>query len=347
MLLVCPSCTTSYQVETVALGAVGRSVRCARCRTVWFANPPLEALVPPPSPAHEQSPGDDTVAAFRAALADTPPAAEVDEDPVAAWEAPVDPETAAAGDNQAPPEPSVDELMAANAAEAPTETEAATAGEMAPAGADEPTGPAAEAPVPAISDIPPTEVPPLAPVQAEGTLPPEGPLPPEPEDIETVAARRARQAARRRRRLRPGLPMLILMLIGVIAVMIGWRGEVVRHAPQMASLYAWVGMPVNLRGLVFADVKTTRETHDGVAVMVVEGAVVNTTAMPIEVPRLRFAVRNEFGNEIYAWTAQPTQTVLAAGEKLPFRSRLASPPTESRAAVVRFFTRRDAVAGLR
>src|SRR5258708_16679077 len=37
MLIVCPNCATSYQVETSSLGATGRSVRCVRCRNVWFA----------------------------------------------------------------------------------------------------------------------------------------------------------------------------------------------------------------------------------------------------------------------------------------------------------------------
>ena len=43
----------------------------------------------------------------------------------------------------------------------------------------------------------------------------------------------------------------------------------------------------------------------------------------------------------------PSQPVLEPGETLPFRSRLASPPGEGRDVQVRFFTRRDAVAGLR
>ena len=41
------------------------------------------------------------------------------------------------------------------------------------------------------------------------------------------------------------------------------------------------------------------------------------------------------------------QEALAPGETLPFRSRLASPPGEGRDVTVRFFTRLDAVAGLR
>src|SRR4030088_729653 len=37
MQIVCPNCETSYQVAASAMGTSGRSVRCARCRTVWFA----------------------------------------------------------------------------------------------------------------------------------------------------------------------------------------------------------------------------------------------------------------------------------------------------------------------
>ena len=351
MLLVCPSCSASYEVQAAALGAAGRSVRCHKCRTVWHASPVVEAAeaaAPAAMPvADESAASDEAVAAFRAELADDEPApAGIDEGPVAAWEAPVDEEVAAAAEGQDPAQAPAGELAAPDG-DVLAETPRASDGEAVAAAADGVTTFATDAPAPAISDIPPADAPPLAPEQAEGTLPPEGPLPPEPEDIESVAARRARLQARRRRRLRPGLPMLILVLIGVIAALIGWRGDVVRYAPQMASLYSSIGLPVNLRGLVFADLKTTREAHDGVNVMVVEGLIVNSTAVPIEVPRLRFAVRNEFGNEIYAWTAQPSQTVLAAGEKLPFRSRLASPPTEARAIAVRFFTRRDAVAGVR
>ena len=37
MLIVCPNCSTSYAIETASLGAAGRTVRCARCKTNWFA----------------------------------------------------------------------------------------------------------------------------------------------------------------------------------------------------------------------------------------------------------------------------------------------------------------------
>src|SRR5260221_14715354 len=37
MKIVCPNGDTAYQVQPSAVGPSGRSVRCARCQTVWFA----------------------------------------------------------------------------------------------------------------------------------------------------------------------------------------------------------------------------------------------------------------------------------------------------------------------
>src|SRR5262245_64108878 len=54
MLIVCPSCTTAYRIELSTLGAGGRSVRCARCRNVWFASATevaAVAMAPMPEPA--------------------------------------------------------------------------------------------------------------------------------------------------------------------------------------------------------------------------------------------------------------------------------------------------------
>ncbi len=169
-----------------------------------------------------------------------------------------------------------------------------------------------------------------------------------PPDIESVAARRARAAARKRRsRWRIPLPAVIAALVVLSGALLGWRRDVVRHAPQLASFYSAIGLPVNLRGLAFADVKIGNEIHDGVPVLVVEGMIVSTVSTAVDVPRLRFALRSPSGAEVYAWTAVPSQPVLEPGRSLPFRSRLASPPAEGHDIQVRFFTRRDAVAGLR
>ena len=65
----------------------------------------------------------------------------------------------------------------------------------------------------------------------------------------------------------------------------------------------------------------------------------------VELPRLRFSVRDAQGAEIYAWNAVLEQPVLKPGEAAWFKSRLASPPPEGRNIDVRFFSKRDIAGG--
>ncbi len=312
MLLICPNCVTSYQVDASVLGASGRSVRCVRCRTVWMAMPP--------APQEFQDPA---VAAF---------ASELGQGAAGGADANAAPAQEPAADQGPPGE------FAANAAAEMAEAPSIVPDEPLP---DEPAAAPDSSEVQAHDDAPPLQ-PMTEPVPAADAAP----AGPEPADnIESFAARRGRKPKSRKRTAGPAmLPLAIVALIGIVAALVAARGTIVRHAPQMASLYSAIGLTVNLRGLEFEDVATSNGTHDGVPILVVEGRIVNTTRSAVEVPRLRFAVRNGSG-EAYAWTAQPAKSVLAAGETMPFRSRLASPPPEMRDVVVRFFNRRDAAAG--
>src|SRR5947209_909041 len=217
MLIVCPNCTSSYAVADDKLGPAGRSVRCLRCRTVWFAG------------AAEPEPIDDL-----AMLPHTEPA-----------------------------EPS----------QAPAAPDAAGAADEAPEGGayswtfslEEEEGEAAEQPpappvhevevVPIITPVEPAfvaDAPALAPVLDEAASATPAPDASRPADVETLAARRTKARAKRRRRAQvPMLPLAIVGLCAVVAALLVWRREVVRFAPQTASLYASLGMPVNLRGLAF------------------------------------------------------------------------------------------------
>jgi hypothetical protein len=129
-----------------------------------------------------------------------------------------------------------------------------------------------------------------------------------------------------------------------LALMI-WRADVVRLLPQTATFYKLAGFEVNLRGLVFKDIKIATETMEGKPVLVIEGAIVGEARKPVELPRLRFSVRDAQGAEIYAWNAVLEQPVLQPGERAYFKSRLASPPPEGRNIDVRFFGKRDVAAG--
>jgi predicted Zn finger-like uncharacterized protein len=308
MLIVCPNCATSYNVDVASLRPSGRKVRCVRCKTIWQA---------------EMSPVDKLMAAAEALA------------PVRrAVEAVAEVTAAGAGDSTAAEEPTAAHLQ--------TQAEAWFDGPD-----DDPT--AGTDPDPFAEDSPP-----LAPTdlgedggdtdREEATD--EGEI----EDVETLAAQRYPDKRRWLDYLRwplTGVQSAILALLLLDAIIIGWRTDFVRIMPQTASFYARIGMPVNLRGLEFDNLSTSTEQHEGVPILVVEGEIVNETRKIIDVPRLRFAVRNAGRQELYSWTAVLPRTLLSPGDAVPFRTRLASPPPDAHDVLVRFLNRNDIYAGSR
>jgi predicted Zn finger-like uncharacterized protein len=183
------------------------------------------------------------------------------------------------------------------------------------------------------------------PAEAEGAREPD-------RRIEAKPARPPRRSLLRR--LKPsfsfGLPAVSLATVyaamgALVVALLIWRNDVVRLLPQTAAFYKMVGLDVNLRGLLFKDVRVTSENVEGKQVLVIEGVIVGEAKKPVELPRLRFSVRDAQGAEIYAWNAVLEQAVLNPGEKTWFKSRLASPPPEGRNIDVRFFNKRDIAAG--
>jgi predicted Zn finger-like uncharacterized protein len=320
MLISCQNCATSYEVDPSSLGATGRSVRCVHCQRVWFAANTMAFA--------------DIARAHRADLG-LLPAPSAGTDSAEPQSEPGPPQVFV--ESPALAEPALD--SAASWSAMPVSSGSETGSLAAGGSADEIV-------VPSQPPLAVVTAPPLVPVDQIEPATPSAALGAG-EDIETVALRRANQKAARRLRwpLAPW-PTAILVLIAINAALIVRRADVVRWAPQTASLYSAIGLPVNLRGLVFTDLTTKKEIEDGVQVLVVEGTIVSDTSRAAEVPRLRFGVRNEAGREIYSWTALPDRKVLPPGETMPFRSLLATPPREGRDVVVRFFNRRDLVADI-
>lgn len=308
MLIACPHCATAYEVEPATLGGAGRNVRCARCHETWFA-----VAAEPAMQTGEAAAGQEW---------DAEPASES----APAEEEVADPGFSATDDGWA-----VAETAEPEAADRIEGDDATVPGEDIPSDA-------------------PSIVPDYSRSFEDSAFPITG------GDIEAFAARRRRaRAEREKRRLRipkprwpmAPLPTLILVLVAATAIILGWRADVVRILPQTASFYERIGLAVNLRGLVFEGLKTSREMHEGIPVMVVEGEIVSVSRRVVEVPRLRFGVRNTSGQEIYNWTAMPARSLASPGERIAFRSRLASPPEKAHDVAVRFFSRHDAVSVLR
>ncbi|SHL09043.1 MJ0042 family finger-like domain-containing protein [Bradyrhizobium lablabi] len=141
------------------------------------------------------------------------------------------------------------------------------------------------------------------------------------------------------------LPTACAAMGALVLALTIWRVDMVRLLPQTATFYKMAGLEVNLRGLMFKDVKVTSETVEGKPVLVIEGVIVGEGRKTVELPRLRFSVRDAQGAEIYAWNAVLEQPVLKPGERASFKSRLASPPPEGRQIDVRFFNKRDLATG--
>ncbi|HET7848636.1 MAG TPA: MJ0042-type zinc finger domain-containing protein [Pseudolabrys sp.] len=319
MLIVCPSCSTSYTVEQGSLGPAGRTVRCARCKSTWFAGganaaePDLDAFVDRAIAEAQVQPEQSL---------ESPPLVQSDEPASAA------PEGAPAGDaRDAPPASPAEPQQAGGMAD--------QAGDNAGIPSDISPMPIADAP----SLVPPNEPEPLHdPAPADTSVA-------EQEDIESFAARRERlQAKRKQSQSRSRWSALILVLLAFNVALVFARDDVVRYLPQTASFFAMIGLPVNLRHLAFEDVKVSREAADGTPVLVIDGRIVSRSQRSIAVPRLRFAARSAKGQELYTWTALPGRSLLPPGASLPFQSRLASPPKEAADIMVRFFNSRDEMA---
>lgn len=153
-------------------------------------------------------------------------------------------------------------------------------------------------------------------------------------------------AARKSRRGSP-LAAAAVLLICVIAFGIVSRQSIVRASPELANLYAAIGLPVNLRGLEFQNIRTKQEIQDGITVLAIEGDVENILSRAVELPRVRLAVLGDNGVEIYSWTALLPRSILYPHERVSFKSRLASPPAQGKEIMVRFLTRADLTASVR
>jgi hypothetical protein len=151
--------------------------------------------------------------------------------------------------------------------------------------------------------------------------------------IKAPRRRIGRLSDQNRRRLPPTIMALSAMALA--AVLLG-RAEIVRGLPETASLFRSIGLPVNLRGLAFAGLETRLATEGGVPVLIVAGRIESRSQATVVLPPLRMAVRDAAGAELYAWTVRPDAAALRAGESLPFRARLVSPPTAGYDVLVRF-----------
>ncbi len=123
-------------------------------------------------------------------------------------------------------------------------------------------------------------------------------------------------------------------MLAFAMMIIGARERIVRLAPRTAALYHAAGLPVNIRGLVFANV--VPERLDQAAQITIRGEIENIVAHREPVPRLAYEVRDAAGQSLVTWTEKGPAKVLAAGKTLAFASMPHLLPDQARTVLVRF-----------
>jgi predicted Zn finger-like uncharacterized protein len=210
MILTCPQCSTRYHVDATALGAAGRTVRCASCGQRWSVKPP----------------------------ADTPQTVE-------------------------------------------------------------------------FSTPAPATVPRIRPVAA------------------------TEQDQNRRSISLIGWLVAVLVVLIAASAVIG-RNEIIAGFPASAPIYQKLGLVTVELGLQFEQITSTRLQEGGIAVLVVEGAIVNVTPHDRPVPPIRITLLDSGGRQLQEELFRAKEQHLEPGAKTSFSGRVVNPADRARNFSVTF-----------
>ena len=146
-------------------------------------------------------------------------------------------------------------------------------------------------------------------------------------------------------------PHALTALSGIAAAMlivslVWFRENVVRIYPQANTVYASLGLKVNLRGLEFDNVEIKHVAEGGLEVLKITGEIINVRDYAVVLPALRFALNDMRRAEVFSWTTALSDAFVRPGARLPFETELIAPPPEGQAIEVRFIDRDATIAGL-
>ena len=172
-----------------------------------------------------------------------------------------------------------------------------------------------------------------------------------PDPVVKPSVRRPARSAKARRAMPSLSPSLAfgLTLLAALPLIGLARANVVQAIPQTASLFARVGLPVNLRGIEIRDVVAfSNPAEEGrPAELVIEGDLVGVARSDAPVAPLSVEIRDAGGRAVRTFSVPAPRAVLAASETARFRASLPEPPPEGRAVVLRFAEARNAQADAR
>ncbi|MEP0067844.1 DUF3426 domain-containing protein [Pyruvatibacter sp.] len=133
-----------------------------------------------------------------------------------------------------------------------------------------------------------------------------------------------------------GWAALVLFVVAFFGSAWAFRGDIARYWPSTASLYELIGTPVAEQGMEFRQVVYESAVENGLTVLSIRGEIVNVAEERGSVPRVRVALRDAEGQELYHYFFAIPEAELDAGATAEFVTRLSSPPAAARDLVLRF-----------
>ncbi len=143
---------------------------------------------------------------------------------------------------------------------------------------------------------------------------------------EAPVGKDAQTENRTRLALVAGWGALVIFGGAFVWAVIAFRHEIATVWPQSSSFYALINLPVNIRGLAFAEISHDRLIEDGESVLRISGRIINISERELVVPAIHVSLRDIEERELYGWTVDAGVATLGPGQSSPFVARLPNPP---------------------
>lgn len=140
------------------------------------------------------------------------------------------------------------------------------------------------------------------------------------------------------------LPTIAAAMAAVIflSVFLGGREAAVAALPDLAGLYAAVGLPVNLDGLAIEEVTAERGDKGDPPPLTVRGTIRNISGAQQSVPALSVVVSDSAATPLATLNVGPPARTIDAGATIPFTATL--PAVAPKATEIRVHFRRGGAA---
>jgi predicted Zn finger-like uncharacterized protein len=138
------------------------------------------------------------------------------------------------------------------------------------------------------------------------------------------------------------------MFIGVVGSIVWggyrYRQEIVDRWPMATRVYDFLDIKVRAPmgyGLHVpkGTIRARRASENGVPILVISGEIVNGSAKPILVGRMRITLLDEdsgTANELRTWIFTPGARTLGPSKRMVFQTSISNPPTSARAVRIKF-----------